>query len=477
MIDNELIMLDACLNDLDALAAITADMVASDLPSDEAQKIYSAILKLYRQGSPVDYLSVKKESGQELEWFGNYHFMAVDIPGRIKKLKADAAKARLVDEVKRLALQAEKCTLDEAQAALRALNDRQQGTKAGAALKVSHTGDWLFNEPEPMQYILNDVLMAGIIAMIHAVGGCGKSFFIDALVFALVTGAELWGFFKPARAFRVMLFAGEDGEGIKRGRFYWSTRHMADDERETVQRALDNNFVLIAGQPLPLLELRDGNPVESEGFQALMALVKQYTPDVLILDPKSMFYGALDENSNSHNTAFLSVLKKFNEIGVTVLFSHHESKALAGNSTQFSSRGGQALSDGVRWQVSLSAMTTDEAEKYGVDAADYVKVAQTKSNYTRFFEPFYLQRGEHGVLDLAEFQQNRHAEVVDVCRQVLSAGISCRQRELSCSEGLAFRQEVKERCGATLKELRQIIPEAIHTGQIKTTSEGLLYAA
>ena len=79
----------------------------------------------------------------------------------------------------------------------------------------------------------------------------------------------------------------------------------------------DSADILIAGQPLPLLVLKDQNPTLAEGFNILMGLISMHKPDVLFIDPKSMAYGSLDENSNSHNTAFVSCLKKFNELSTS----------------------------------------------------------------------------------------------------------------------------------------------------------------
>jgi len=344
-------------------------------------------------------------------------------------------------------------------------------------LEISNVSGWLYNEPPPLEYIFEGVLKKNITGFIHAVGGCGKSFFMNSLLFSLCTGTSLWSQFKPARAFKVMYLTAEDSEDICRQRFWNMSKDFSEAERTTMQQALEKNLILIAGQPLPLLVLKDQNPTLAEGFKILMELISKHKPDVLFIDPKSMAYGSLDENSNSHNTAFVSCLKKFNELGVTVLFSHHEGKGLGGKGLQFSSRGGQALSDGVRWQIALSAMSTDEAKTYGVDALNFVKVEQTKSNYTKFIIPFWLKRGEGGALVLADLQTIKDDRITQVIKQVLESGFTCKPREFGKTQGKEFTTSVKDLCGATIQDVRVNVKEGLLHGVFKKDEKGCLCAA
>jgi len=55
---------------------------------------------------------------------------------------------------------------------------------------------------------------------------------------------------------------------------------LSDDEKKIIQDAIENNLVLIAGQPLPLFDLKDGNPVLSKGYESLREVMLYYKPDV-----------------------------------------------------------------------------------------------------------------------------------------------------------------------------------------------------
>jgi RecA-family ATPase len=108
----------------------------------------------------------------------------------------------------------------------------------------------------------------------------------------------------------------------------------------------------------PLMQLDSvGNPVNAPGYDWLCRSLKNLQDvEILILDPKSKFYG-LVENDNNHNAAWINCLESLvARFGITVIFTHHESKALAGSINQASSRGGTALTDGCRWVANLRTL-------------------------------------------------------------------------------------------------------------------------
>jgi hypothetical protein len=248
-----------------------------------------------------------------------------------------------------------------------------------------------------------------------------------------------------------------------------------DTERKTIQTSISDNLLLIPGQPLPLFDMHDSNPILSRGFDSLREVMGYYKPDVLMLDPKSMFYGSLAENDNSHNTYFVSALKQFvtPEFDSTVLFTHHESKAAGGLGQQQSSRGGQALSDGVRWQVSMSRLTEDDAKKINKldDINNFVKVEQTKSNYTKFFSPFYLVRDDYGCLDVFDMYQEKNKAGISVIIEALKTN-TCKLWELKYAAGKPFIKKCKEIGGKGFgrDEITRVIESGLDSGILRKTN-------
>ena len=92
-----------------------------------------------------------------------------------------------------------------------------------------------------------------------------------------------------------------------------------------------DNFIPVSvmGKIGPLMQFDGaGNPVKAPAYDWLCkTLANLPEVEVLILDPKSKFYG-LDENDNGHNAAWVNCLESLiARFKITILFSHHESKA------------------------------------------------------------------------------------------------------------------------------------------------------
>ncbi len=253
--------------------------------------------------------------------------------------------------------------------------------------------------PPPRKYLLDGILTTGIVGEIVAMGGTGKGYFIIRVGLSFATG-ENTGPLKPARTFKVVYLAGEDDQDELDRRVASTVNTLwPDGPPSTI-----DNFIPISvmGKISPLMELdKNHNPVNSPAYEWLCKSLENLADiDVLILDPKSKFYG-LDENDNGHCAAWINCLESLaDRFKITILFSHHESKARAGSMEQGSSRGGSALTDGCRWVANLKTMDHKTAEKFQVsDPRMYVVLDVTKSNYApKLPAPIYFKRGSDGEL-------------------------------------------------------------------------------
>lgn len=86
-----------------------------------------------------------------------------------------------------------------------------------------------------------------------------------------------------------------------------------------------------------------------------------------------------------------------------MLLVHHTNKGsmIADEVTQGASRGSSALTDGVRWQMSLSKPTPNQAKAAGISTHNlqqYVMATITKNNGAPPQDPVFLLRGPGGVL-------------------------------------------------------------------------------
>jgi hypothetical protein len=265
------------------------------------------------------------------------------------------------------------------------------------------------------EHLLEDILPAKIVGGVLARGGTGKGFFNIMFGLSLATGRSI-GPLQSADKFHVLYLAAEDGqeELLRRAQdainAFWPEGAPPDID----------NFIpaSVAGKGLgPLMHLDNaGNPVTAPAYDWLCKTLSNLeSVDVLMLDPKSKFYG-LVENDNTQNALWINCLESLvDRFGITILFSHHESKIRAGTMDQASSRGGSALTDGCRWVANLAVMDLKTAEKYEIaDPHNYVVLDVTKSNYAaKLPAPIYFRRGAGGALTYVDLRHERISGIAD----------------------------------------------------------------
>jgi replicative DNA helicase len=238
--------------------------------------------------------------------------------------------------------------------------------------------------------------------MLTAAGGTGKTFFLLSLAIA-GSGGPVFGPINVPRPMETLVVIGEDPQD------------------ELVRRAWDicrGQFpyhfcgLSVYGEVGPFMKLEGNNPVLAEGYHWLENTIKKHQGlELLIIDPKSRFYG-LDENKNEHNTAWVQCLELLGKkYDLTILFSHHTSKAANSKSSnktmdQGMSRGGSALVDGCRWQAGIVRMDDGTAGNYGIDRDEirnYIIFDVPKSNYAPDIpSKLIFKRGETGVLEYCD---------------------------------------------------------------------------
>jgi hypothetical protein len=121
--------------------------------------------------------------------------------------------------------------------------------------------------------------------------------------------------------------------------------------------------------------------VETPMLERLKAEVADKRPALVILDPKSR-WGAANENNNADATRFVSMLENsICSLGASVLLVHHVSKSKSDTLEAASARGASAFTDATRLFFSMASS----------DGLVYLDT--TKSNYGgRFHKPIAFQR-------------------------------------------------------------------------------------
>lgn len=269
-------------------------------------------------------------------------------------------------------------------------------------------------------------LPVGCVGGIVGAGSVGKSFKTLEDSMYIASGAcEAEGLKRGG----VLFLPAEDpieeiGKRIKAiGNFFEYTPEMID--------RLDANFIIwpLLGQAPNLMETaQDGEtrPLIDAICDVAATKFKGDPVRLVVFDTLRRFSFA-DENDSGQMSQFLACMEIVsNRLHCASFFLHHASKNAVlngGARMQQAARGSTVLSDNVRYQENLSAMTPDEAEKLGEIGEDgtvrcaignnrnmYVLWNVPKQNYGEPVADMWLKRMKGGVLypvELGKFQKKK----------------------------------------------------------------------
>ncbi|MDP2735772.1 MAG: bifunctional DNA primase/polymerase [bacterium] len=323
---------------------------------------------------------------------------------------------------------------------------------------------WLDTDPPPVDYLFENLLVAGIVGGVFAAGGTGKTYLILCLILSAALGLPFFMAFRPTRSMRVLGLLGEDPQDMIHRR----VRSILGEFRDVDRARFAENLRLYCGHPAPLMKLNGNNPARTAAIEWLKKEVDEFRPGLVVIDPKSMFYG-LDENSNDHCTQWVNTLKELSMHGATVLFTHHIAKSAGGTLELTGARGGSALVDGSRFAANMRALTEDDAKRYDIDEPwRYVEFRVTKNSYApRLPGSVFFKFTEGGALDEVDLEAARESVMIDELIAALTAeaadGNFYTAREVTRMKALLP--------DATARERKHAVGLAIKSGRLSTEEQ------
>ncbi len=281
---------------------------------------------------------------------------------------------------------------------------------------VRHDRGWFDEPPPPLRFLfrltpasdgsanLGDEIAwmpRGMVCLLTAPGGTGKSTLLAALALSVAVGRDLIRGLRPEgleRGQRVLFVLGEESRPKVRRMFYSASRVLGLTPAEKDRAARHLYTFAGAGQIVRLydeIELREqssGGSINrittdpTDFAEVLKATLDEPADDgeppwaLVVLDPASRFSGAQNENDNAAATRFVQALEvlRGTRDEPTVLVAHHTGKGQVGNNAS-SARGASALVDGARWLCTLERHAIDNAD---AAAPNVVKALVVKSNDT-----------------------------------------------------------------------------------------------
>jgi RecA-family ATPase len=291
------------------------------------------------------------------------------------------------------------------------------------------------------------------------------------LAIAVATGTDWLGTFAVGSPGRVLAVFGEEDEEELWRRTYNATRLPG------MRAPAPGSIVTLplAGVHCAMLERDDrGNPVESAFTRWLREYLGQPGDpwSLIILDPLSRFSGPDVERDNAVATTFVEVVESLAvQTGATSLLSHHTNQAARTPGAKLdatSGRGVTGLYDGPRWQAGLSVqkVALDDAEERERLGRIFT-FAQTKSNYSRAFEPVLLRQADGGPfvpLDETDLALVERARGRDPDRERRQGAKDAESSARQSVEDRAVIQAIHERPGIPTRDLAKRVQAIAHCG-------------
>lgn len=278
---------------------------------------------------------------------------------------------------------------------------------------TAESDKYVLETPPHRQFIFEHTLPRGIVGMLNASGGTGKTFLALQMAIAMAAGIE-FGPFKSTKDFNVLYIGGEDSTDELWRRLYYCMADMG-----VTKKAISGKLATVSmmGKSKPFIEInKQNNPVLTAQYHWLYESISKFPNklDALIIDPLSRFYG-MDENNNVHGTAWIVAMEKIAyELGTAVLFTHHTGKAKT-SLHDTAGRGASAFYDGCRWVAAARRMEQKTASKYQVSARDYIEFDVIKNSYAKHLPASqYFRRSDNGVLINENLWKDRMNELADM---------------------------------------------------------------
>lgn len=277
--------------------------------------------------------------------------------------------------------------------------------------------DWLNVVPPAVTYTIEPLLPTGVVGMLVAEGGAGKTTFGLRMAIAVAGGRDLFDL--KTKQGRVVYIACEEHEAALRRRVHWIVSRETErmrEEKETPEAIelftmnLLANLTLTSavGYELHLISARNGETAQSTLIDALIEKLPKPL-ELLVMDPISRLNGG-EENSNQVGTALVNAAERIaREVGCTLLLCHHTGKAAAKDREVglYAARGASGFVDAARSSIRLLQADLSDVREFSnvppgvVEAGDLVQVIHNKSNEGPKAPAFWLRRQ---ALDFERFE-------------------------------------------------------------------------
>jgi RecA-family ATPase len=251
-------------------------------------------------------------------------------------------------------------------------------------------------------------LCKGIVSELVGAGGVGKTHLLAQLALSVATGSNFLATYVVGKPGHVLLALGENtDEDIHRLLRKISSFYSEEECKEASKYLAIQSFHGIQAT------FMDKNGKASDLFNKFLNELQEKEPeegwDLIILDPIARFLGYEAETNNAAATQFITLLERITQElygKPTVLFGHHMSKAAinSAETNQTAGRGSSAITDGVRFQLTLEKVKNQEIlGRFQETERSFIRqLLVTKTNFTAIPHPQYLIINKDGTFSNKE---------------------------------------------------------------------------
>lgn len=256
-------------------------------------------------------------------------------------------------------------------------------------------GGWAEVDIPKRPWIVPGYIMRGSVTVLAGAGSAGKSSLVKGWMIAAAFGLT-YGRFRIPVPLKVLSYNTEDDLDEERRRISATCRQFDRSPTE-----IPETMQIIGPDQIGTLITRDpvsGYCVPTRAMVELEAILEEFRPDILILDPLVELHNA-EENDNTGLRAvvayFRSLAQRF-QMGVVIL--HHTRKGATAPGDPDAVRGASAVVGAARVVFTVCPMSEEEAGKCGVDIRQrrlYFRLDGAKQNYAPLDAAEWFKRVPH----------------------------------------------------------------------------------
>lgn len=343
-------------------------------------------------------------------------------------------------------------------------------------------GDRLDTTPPQPDWLLNNLLKRGGVALVCGPGGVGKSTLLLSLSISVAGQSNRALAWDVTTGGRVLFVTVEDDFDEVHRRAFYTTRGLGPGYYEKMRVKEQLYIVPRSGDVRMVVESPNG-PVLTQAWNDFCSLVRNISPTLVILDPQSRIYGCreIDEVAAHFFYGQLEALGR--ETGAAIIISHHTNKASSG-ADQLPDRlkvegirGTTAFVNAVRTALICAPLTGKEARQIIGDKeakdGQYLVVKEAKNNHGPSGEEHYYKRGECGALEAVsrtertgelEKLESLKSRIIEMVGKITKEGQAVTAKAFTDANAAALKDELG--AYASKAHIRDAITGAIQDGSL-----------